>query len=183
MAPVGLQSQCQTPGMECKGLFIWSLMVLVHLSLSSNQGPSGHSQSVWRCFFFFFSDKPLFSQLKNTYPCSSLPLVSPVSRDLFIITQLIHHLFAEVFLTRSFFSYIDQVFFLFPLYSQLFHDLPFVSVGWGFMRQSRGCTCLVCHCISGVWHRAWYIISSLYTLVEWISKEQTLIANMRCCLN
>lgn len=95
MAPVGLQSQCQTPGMECKGLFIWSFMVLVHLSLSSNQGPSGHSQSVWRCFFF--SDKPLFSQLKNTSPCSSLPLVSPVSRDLFIITQLIHHLFAEVF--------------------------------------------------------------------------------------
>lgn len=103
---------------------------------------------------FFFSDKPLFSQLKNTSPCSSLPLVSAVSRDSFIITQLIHHLFAEVFLTRSFFSYIDQVFFLFPLYSQLFHDLPFVSVGWGFMRQSRGCTCLVCHCISGVWHRA-----------------------------
>lgn len=119
--------------------------------------PSGHSRSVCRCCFSLRSW--FFSQLKKT---SSLPLGCPVSRDSFFITQLMHHRFAEVFQTHSFFSHTEQVFFLLPLYSQLFHDLPFVSVGWGFMRQRRDGTCLVCHCISGVWHRACKALSTLW---------------------
>lgn len=39
---------------------------------------------------------------------------------------------------HSLFSYIEQVFLLFPLYFQIFHDLPYVDMGPSFTRFRAG---------------------------------------------
>ena len=174
--PLGPMSNCQH---VVKGLFVWPLYFWSYLSLCGKQG-SCEPQPLSSWLVLFFSDELLCSQLKDTSPCSSLVLESSVSRGSFFV---MHHLFAEVFLIHSLFCGAGKLSsFLSPL--SVFSWPAMCSHGTEMHEtQSRDCACLAGHQISGVWHQAWYIISSQYALVEWINNEHTLIANMRCCSN